>query len=112
MEYYIKWKYSSGKPINKLLDWDLKCPQLDNEDVSVDRCGGISRSGLLATADCATPSIFFCEKPVKGTYRFKSLRNSAIHNHHKHIQQIIKDEETYSIFLLLLCLYGRTVRNQ
>ncbi|CAH2068951.1 unnamed protein product, partial [Iphiclides podalirius] len=101
-----------GDPINKLLDWDLKCPQPDKKGISIDRCGGIRRSGLLATADCGSPAIFFCEKPIKGTYKFQSLRHGATHNHHKGITQIIKAEEkNYFLFVLLLYLLYRSIGN-
>ncbi|XP_013148419.1 PREDICTED: uncharacterized protein LOC106110996 [Papilio polytes] len=79
-----------GKPLNRFLDWDLKCPQSNEAETNADRCGGIRRSGLLATADCTVPAIFFCEKPAKGTYQFKSLRYNPSHKHHKHIKKEIK----------------------
>ncbi|XP_014360259.2 lymphocyte antigen 75-like [Papilio machaon] len=95
-----------GKPLNRFLDWDLKCPQSDGAKTNADRCGGIRRSGLLATADCTHPSIFFCEKPAKGTYQFKSLRHNDFHKHHKHIKKEIKlEEKTYLLYLLFFYVW-------
>ncbi|CAG4963609.1 unnamed protein product [Parnassius apollo] len=68
------FKTVHGERINKLLDWDLKCPQLASNETKRERCGGIRRSGLLATENCDSPAIFFCEKPSKGVHKFGDLR--------------------------------------
>ncbi|KPI93512.1 Mitochondrial carrier triple repeat protein 1 [Papilio xuthus] len=100
-----------GKPLSRFLDWDLKCPQSDDAESNGDRCGGIRRSGLLATADCTVPAIFFCEKPAKGTYQFKSLRHNDLHKHHKHIKQEIKvEEKSYLLYVLFFYVWFRGYR--
>ncbi|CAK1600109.1 unnamed protein product [Parnassius mnemosyne] len=76
------FKTVHGERVSKLLDWDLKCPQLATNETKSERCGGIRRNGLLAAENCDSPAIFFCEKPSKGTYKFKGLRQGATHIHH------------------------------
>ncbi|XP_068629126.1 C-type mannose receptor 2-like [Battus philenor] len=94
-----------GNPINKMLDWDLKCPQSNDQERNEDRCGSIRRSGLLTTVECEIPAIFFCEKPVKGSYKFKSLRHD-LHKHHKYVKSEIKDNaKSYILYLLYRVLW-------
>ncbi|XP_072935703.1 C-type mannose receptor 2-like isoform X2 [Epargyreus clarus] len=54
------------------VDWDIQCGQNISNKQDL-RCGGIGRSGLLAIGDCRRPSMFFCEKPAKGSITFKSI---------------------------------------
>ncbi|XP_041974333.1 uncharacterized protein LOC121729778 [Aricia agestis] len=64
-DLFLKFHYRTifGDPLNShQVDWDIKCP---DEDVKAEeRCGGLSRTGLLRTSSCDTPAVFFCEKPA------------------------------------------------
>ncbi|XP_045761497.1 uncharacterized protein LOC123864831 [Maniola jurtina] len=80
--YHYRTVLGGKLPANQI-NWDFKCP--GNFTKLEDRCGGIRRSGLLATGTCGIPSMFFCEKPATGSFKHKkTLRNDPNRYRNKH----------------------------
>ncbi|XP_069365905.1 uncharacterized protein [Maniola hyperantus] len=80
--YHYRTVLGDRLPANQI-NWDFKCP--GNSTKLEDRCGGIRRSGLLATWSCGVPSMFFCEKPATGSLKLKkTLSNDPNRYRNKH----------------------------
>ncbi|XP_023947934.2 uncharacterized protein LOC112052920 [Bicyclus anynana] len=87
--YHYRTLFGDPLPKNEI-SWDFKCP--GNFTKLEDRCGGIRRSGLLATRDCNVPSMFFCEKPANGSS--KTNRRHDPTKYRTHSNTMVNAEES------------------